>query len=163
MYKNKTMSMGDWQCAGTEVTFGKNGLPELVLKTPNGLIRMNGRIDRVDVNADGKIRVIDYKTSIGSKFSDKSFENGAHIQAAAYADAAELCLGMGENGGGYYWGINDGKLIDGSKCDWREFVRKFADGISGGIFPAQTPKGECPPYCPVLKWCKKANPEEKHG
>ncbi len=162
MYKDKKLSSDGWHCAGTEVQFGRGGAAPMFLETENGTLRLGGRIDRVDVNANGTARVIDYKSSVGS-FGKASFENGTHIQAAAYADAAELCLGMGSNGGGYYWGINDGKLVDGSDCDWREFFRKFADGISGGNFPAQTADGKCPPYCPVLNWCKKANPEVKYG
>ena len=163
MYKNKTLSADDWHCAGTEVVFGKDyGAAPIFVETQNGMMRLEGRIDRVDVNENGTARVIDYKSS-KSGITKTTIENGGHIQAAAYAEAVEICLGMGKNGGGYYWAINSGELIDGSNCDWRKFVREFADGISGGNFPAQTADGKCPPYCPVLKWCKKANPEVKYG
>ncbi len=162
MYKGK-LPMDGLHCAGTEVEFGRGGAVPMFVETPNGVVRLNGRIDRVDVDADGKIRVIDYKSSVGSSFGKASFENGTHIQAAAYAEAAEVCLGMGSNGGGFYWGINDGKLVDGSNCDWSRIVREFADGVSGGNFPAQTADKTCPRYCPVLKWCKKANPEVNYG
>ncbi len=160
MYKGK-LAVNGWHCAGTEVEFGRGGAAPMFLETANGTLRLEGRIDRVDVNADGTARVIDYKSSKNG-ITKAAITNGAHIQAAAYAEAVEICLGMGKNGGGYYWAIGSGDLIDGSDCDWRKFVSEFADGISGGVFPA-APMDKCPSYCPGLEWCKAAKAEVKYG
>ncbi len=160
MYEKK-FGMNGLRCAGTEVEFGKGSVPSLNVETENGILRLKGRIDRIDVNASGTIRVVDYKLS-NKDITKDAINEGRHIQAAVYAEAAEHCLGKGRNGGGWYWAVNSGSAVDGSECDWQKSVREFAYGISEGVFPAGTAKN-CPNYCPGLNWCKAANPEEYNG
>jgi ATP-dependent helicase/nuclease subunit B len=77
-----------------EVRFGLGGakLPALNLRNGNGVTyQMAGVIDRLDIDEDGNLCVIDYKSgSLG--FSKKDLENGLAFQTGIYALAVEPLL-----------------------------------------------------------------------
>jgi ATP-dependent helicase/nuclease subunit B len=80
-----------------ELAFGfAQGLPAAEIHTPSGrVVRLRGRVDRVDVDAAGTAYVVDYKTGKGESY--KGIGPGApfgrdngHIQLAIYAQVARL-------------------------------------------------------------------------
>jgi len=59
-----------WKPLAFECKFGLEGQPPLRLQSQAGEIRLHGLVDRVDINEDGEIRVIDYKSG-GSHLTPK--------------------------------------------------------------------------------------------
>ncbi|HEY0515672.1 MAG TPA: PD-(D/E)XK nuclease family protein, partial [Solirubrobacteraceae bacterium] len=73
--------------------------PELPAFELGGGVRMRGRIDRVDVGADGGAVVIDYKAKT-ARAGEKWIERG-DLQVALYMQAVEQLLGLDVVGGLY--------------------------------------------------------------
>lgn len=144
----------------------------LVLDTPRGPVRLRGVIDRVDRNAAGELRVIDYKTG-GSHLDPKALERGIRLQLPLYAAAAEQALNLGTPVDGLYWSVRSAKpgrltLADFSYTDERgqthagpaaaielaaAHIGQTVAGVRAGIFPARAPDGGCPDYCPAAAFC----------
>ena len=80
------------------------GTPPLKVETSAGTILLRGVIDRVDVNAERNLRVIDYKTGM-SKLDARSLGEGLRLQLVLYALGAEKALRLGRVVDGFYWGI----------------------------------------------------------
>jgi len=76
-----------------ELRFGlPGGLPALILEgNDNRTLRLRGVIDRLDADANGNLRVIDYKSGTG-KFSVPDILAGRALQTALYALAAERLI-----------------------------------------------------------------------
>ncbi|MBI4538432.1 MAG: PD-(D/E)XK nuclease family protein [Gemmatimonadetes bacterium] len=80
-----------------ELQFGRRaaGEPPVEIAVPGGVIRLTGRIDRVDRLPDGKLRVIDYKSGRPYEFiaANRVFHGGRRLQHLLYSLAAEALLG----------------------------------------------------------------------
>lgn len=81
---------GEFEPRSYELKFGDGGIPPIVFQLPNGEeLRLEGRIDRVDIYDDGEksyVKVIDYKS--GSKdFSLLEAYCGLQIQLVVYLEA----------------------------------------------------------------------------
>ncbi len=144
----------------------------LILDTPRGPVRIRGVIDRIDRNAAGELRVIDYKTG-GSHLDPKALERGIRLQLPLYAAAAEHSLNLGTPVDGLYWSVRGAKpgrltLADFSYTDERgrthagpaaaielaaAHIGRTVAGVRAGIFPARAPDGGCPDYCPAAAFC----------
>jgi ATP-dependent helicase/nuclease subunit B len=134
-----------------EVPFGYSdqGWPAVDIEVPAGRVRLRGRIDRVDVSADGqRAQVFDYKTGLSSyypKLSPDSIAAGTKLQLSVYSRAVRGGLGADVVSQAAYWFItsrgefdridlpddtpaNDARLEDG--------ISRIADGLSHGVFPA---------------------------
>lgn len=75
-------------------------LPALELPAPDGPLRLRGRIDRVDVDPEGRrVQVVDYKT--GRVFPGGRWLQDRAFQAAVYLKAAAEHLGL-EPVGAFY-------------------------------------------------------------
>lgn len=75
-------------------------LPALELQAPDGPLRLRGRIDRVDVDPEGRrVQVVDYKT--GRVFPGGRWLQDRAFQAAVYLKAAAEHLGL-EPVGAFY-------------------------------------------------------------
>ncbi len=77
----------------------------LAIDTSAGTVAIRGRIDRIDLNADGAYVLYDYKT--GSTPQIKAMLEGKDVQIAAYLLAAEGILPQGQNVGAAYYVIGD--------------------------------------------------------
>jgi ATP-dependent helicase/nuclease subunit B len=162
----------DWTPFAYEEGFGFEDTPVLELELETETIRVHGVIDRVDRNANGELRVIDYKT--GSSHLDKSdLENGYSLQLPIYAMAARDALHLGDPVDGIYWAIfaakaGSLKLGKYSKDDMegveaaigvvKEHLLRIVPGIRAAKFPAKPPKGGCASYCPASLWCWRYEP-----
>lgn len=70
-----------------EVSFGMGGMKPLNVATKNGIARINGRADRIDVD-DENMRIVDYKTgTVRPQEDDKLLYMGNKLQLYLYAKA----------------------------------------------------------------------------
>jgi ATP-dependent helicase/DNAse subunit B len=81
----KALEDPDWTPVDFEKAFGRPGQPEVSFKTPAGVFRLEGFMDRVDLSPDGKkLRVLDYKTGSKEGFKKDSVKEGTKIQMPLY-------------------------------------------------------------------------------
>ncbi len=72
-----------------EAVFGfPNSAPALEIQLEDIKLKLHGFIDRIDQDADGNLRVIDYKSG-NTTYSKNDIEKGLALQTALYALAAE--------------------------------------------------------------------------
>jgi ATP-dependent helicase/DNAse subunit B len=144
----------------------------LRIQTETGPIMLRGRIDRIDINDDGGLRVIDYKTG-ASGLDASDLSEGKRLQLPIYALAAEQAIGKGETVDGFYWPIHkaepgklrlatfscvdaDGNVYTGPHGAMelaQAFVRSYVAQIVAGNFIPAAPRGGCPSYCPAKRFC----------
>jgi len=114
-------------------------------------VRIKGRIDRLDVDLDGRVRVVDYKYSSAANTRKRVKEEG-HLQPQLYVLAAERMYpervaGMHYCGlrGGVEWGGWTAPFPDG----WLDqavaaAVRSAAEIRAGRVAPAPDDPEQCP-------------------
>ncbi len=149
----------------------------LTLDTPKGAVRVRGVIDRVDRNAAGEIRVIDYKTG-ASHLDPQALLDGTRLQLPLYAAAAQD-LALGEPVDGLYWALRRGEagrlrladfaFTDDAGRDHRgvagaiglaaTHIARSVAGIRSGRFVPEPPRDGCPAYCPAAAFCWRYRPE----
>jgi hypothetical protein len=135
-----------------ELGFGFSGelLPAVELTLPDGrVLRVRGRIDRVDLGADGTIHVVDYKTgSLRGAYTELSPDNpvvrGTKLQLPIYGLAGRLAA---ENPNAdvhadYWFATTRGEF---KRAGYRitsevlettvEVLDVIVRGIEGGVFP----------------------------
>lgn len=67
-----------------EFVFGQNGISPILLELADGtFVYLQGRIDRIDMTADGAVRIIDYKSG-GKKFDPTLVYWGLQLQLLLY-------------------------------------------------------------------------------
>jgi ATP-dependent helicase/DNAse subunit B len=144
------------------------GQPSLLLQTGEGEIRLQGYIDRLDVGPDGRLRVIDYKSS-GSPIGPKHLEEGRRLQLPLYALAARDALGLGEIESGFYWHIARAERsrlrletyeggVEASFQVAAQHVAAHVRNIRAGHFQPSPPPEGCPSYCPAIGFCWRYTP-----
>jgi ATP-dependent helicase/DNAse subunit B len=147
-----------------EVPFGFKGGPPLVVCDRGDSFVLRGLIDRVDCTPDGKVRVIDYKTSHPTGYDDRAIRDGKKLQLPLYALAARDALRMGEPVEGFYWHIRHAEASRFTLADFgggpdeaiEIAVEKAWEAIAGvrrGLFTPSPPDGGCPSYCPAAGFC----------
>ena len=84
-----------------EAGFGiGTGPPSLEINTEQLSFRLHGLIDRIDIDADGNLRVIDYKSG-SSRYWKSDLRKGLALQTALYAYAAET-----------FWTEDDSRVVE---------------------------------------------------
>ena len=170
------LAQDGWQPLAHEQKFGLDGVPPLQIEMAAGeVIRIRGLIDRVDRNAAGEIRVVDYKTGSGH-LSPDDLINGIRLQLPLYAQAARDAVGLGQPVEGLYWALLAGKegSLKLSSFSYDDFegplgamrvaaghIQTALDGLSRKDFHPQVPRGGCPQYCPARLWCWRYTPERR--
>jgi ATP-dependent helicase/nuclease subunit B len=95
---------GDIKKSSYETPFGRDGNTPVVLEAGGRDISLKGKIDRVDILGNGKVKIIDYKT--GSPEIKRSYvRQGYRLQLMAYLDAA--CGDDREPAGVFYFYIKE--------------------------------------------------------
>ena len=125
-------------------------------------LSFHGRIDRIDVAADGRFRVIDYKTGklMGK---DQDIAGGTALQLPVYLMAAARILGAGietgearyrhvGTGGGKGAVVFSGSLWEASGEVFTRTVDTIARGIERGVFFAPADPQTCR-FCDVRTAC----------
>jgi ATP-dependent helicase/DNAse subunit B len=156
-----------WTPMAYEQTFGIQDAPPLEITLEDSKALLRGVIDRVDRDADGNLRVVDYKTG-SSHLNKEDLIHGRRLQLPLYALAAKEALRLGEPVEGLYWKIRDaeegslklssfkseaGVGIEAAIQTAKEHLARILKGIRTGDFPPTPPKGGCPEYCPAVQWC----------
>jgi hypothetical protein len=156
-----------WRPLAFEAKFGMQGQPVLRISTPSGEVQLHGVIDRIDINPQGELRVIDYKSG-GSHLTSQDLIEGCRLQLPIYALAASQALGLGEPVEGFYWKLFQGEAsslkLSRFQCEAGKgpqaafavatgHVESIVASIRQGLFAPQPPKGGCPSYCPAASWC----------
>lgn len=152
-----------------------------VLKRDKDLIKLQGRIDRVDRSADGKYIVYDYKSGSGSGVEE--MREGVDLQIPLYLRAlAQSFVKSGEEviGGGYYslrqfdrnrglyreefqthTAISSRSKSSLSTEEWEQvlddaeaFTWKYVDGMRRGDFRVEPKEDACCPRCTYRTVCR---------
>jgi ATP-dependent helicase/DNAse subunit B len=145
------------------------GQPPLVLETDIGEIKLHGYIDRLDVGADGRLRVVDYKAG-SSAITAEHLREGRRLQLPLYALAARQALGLGEIGSGFYWHIRSAEAsslklekFEGGVEEAFELARMHVaahvGNVRAGKFQPEPPTDGCPSYCPAAGFCWRYKPK----
>ncbi len=93
---------------GLETEFGRNGeIPPVTVETESGKVLIEGKIDRIDMMDDDRIKIIDYKTGKESFDADEA-RKGYRLQLMLYLRAAQE--GKKEPAGVFYFLIDDPKI-----------------------------------------------------
>ena len=172
--------MAEWRAAYTEVPFG--ALPgtkvrppgrrePIALDSPHGPIRLRGRIDRVDLAADGPgWQVVDYKS--GSSPGPKDMQEGTSLQLPIYLWAARELLGPEAARGtarAMFLPIRHPREAcllasatakgEPSEAFGRalaraaEYVRRYVDAMRRGLYPVY-PRQGCSGRCDFQEICR---------
>jgi ATP-dependent helicase/nuclease subunit B len=161
------LEQGKWNPFGFERKFGIGSAPPLVIDIDGNAVKIRGLIDRLDIDLDGNLRVIDYKSG-STHLSKIDLLNGSRLQLPIYALATQEALELGEVEEGFYWSINEAKAgsiklssftyegMEGPEAAYqaaREHIQEILEGTRAGNFAPKAPKGGCPDYCPAKSWC----------
>ena len=161
---------GDFVPHRHEAAFGLHGQPELIVREGDDFFRLRGLIDRVDQAPDGRVRVIDYKTSGPWSYTKKAVIEGKKLQLPLYALAARDALGLGDPVEGFYWHVQHAepspfqmsKFDGGPEGAIDVAVEKAWEVVRGarhGHFVPQPPDTGCPSYCPATGFCWHYQPD----
>jgi ATP-dependent helicase/nuclease subunit B len=100
---------GNMEKSAYEIKFGRFGkLAPIVKKVEGSTVYIEGKIDRLDIIQDDRVKVIDYKTG-KEKLDRKEVEAGYRLQLMLYLEAAQE--GKRKPAGVFYFLISD-PLID---------------------------------------------------
>jgi hypothetical protein len=157
----------DWRPLAFELVFGMGQQPPLCISSGVGEIRVHGLVDRVDINPNGELRVIDYKSG-GSHLTPQDLIDGRRLQLPLYALAANRALGLGNPVEGFYWKLfqrqpsslrlasfqgEDGTGAHAAFSQAIKHVEVIVKSIRQGAFEPKPPQGGCPDYCAAAAWC----------
>jgi ATP-dependent helicase/DNAse subunit B len=142
-----------------EQAFGFKGQPVLNA----GDVKLHGFIDRVDAAPDGRLRVMDYKTS-STLISARDLAEGHRLQLPLYALAARDALKLGDVDAGFYWHVGSARPsslklesfeggVEAAIVTAVAYARAYVQAICEGKFSPRVPPGDCPSYCPATAWC----------
>ena len=152
------------------------------LTTPEGPIQFRGKIDRVNLSADGQFVVIDYKS--GTAPSATEIANGLRLQLPLYLMAVQALHDPAQTplGGGYVEIRRNGnkpalhlletdgvtRVKDGGKFlslnqviqQTRDFIFNYVTGIARGKFP-HTPDVKMCATCSFRYLCRRYPPKQQ--
>ena len=156
-----------WIPMAYEQAFGIQDTPPLVVELDGEKVLLRGLIDRIDKDANGNLRVVDYKTG-STHLTKEDLTHGRRLQLPLYALAAKESLKLGQPIEGMYWKIkaadagslklstftsDSGEGIDAAIQTAKGHLTRILKGIRTGDFPPIPPKGGCPEYCSAAQWC----------
>ena len=155
-----------------EQPFGMRGHPPLVVRADDGdELRLRGFIDRLDRDAKGHVRVVDYKAG-STPISAKEVTEGQRVQLPLYALAVRDAVGLGEVSGGYYWQVGSARAssfklekfpggVKGAIQTALAYARAYVSAVRQGRFPPQPPSKGCPDHCPATAFCWRYTPRRR--
>jgi ATP-dependent helicase/DNAse subunit B len=136
--------------------------PPLVLNTTSGPLVIHGKIDRVDIGANDRARVIDYKSGSAS-ISMKDVLEGRNLQLPVYALAVQRSLKPGTKVvAGRFLSISSGKAIGNIDFEKRSdilqhaetLIHSYVTGIAAGDFRLKPSNRKVCDNCDHLKICR---------
>ncbi len=168
----QTWSAG-WRTAHVEVAFGdaRRATPPstaepLVIETAHGPLRLRGRIDRVDLGPEGKLRVVDYKSGASAP-SHGAMKAGISFQLPVYAMAALKLFGPDGAPGdveAFFLPVRDpsrtGRLYKKNLLPTLDLAETYADrflgGMRDGAFPVYPRTETSCKHCDFAAICRYA-------
>jgi ATP-dependent helicase/nuclease subunit B len=121
-------------------------------------LMMQGRIDRVDAQAEGAARVLDYKMMDATRLRNKLKEPGEDVQLACYAHVCEADQAA-------YISIDKDKVIEVAppqnlpelaQANIERLLEVFAQLRAGAVMPAHGADDACV-YCEMRGLCRKSD------
>jgi RecB family exonuclease len=157
----------DARVLASELAFGLDGRPEVLVAVDGGELRFRGRADKVDQRRDGTLLVTDLKSGSARSFKNLSADNpvagGEKLQLPVYALAARASFGDAQTPvEAFYWFVRKDRgkrvkvpLTDVVEQTYAETVGLIARSVAGGLFPARAPA------TPDYRWaqCAFCNPD----
>ncbi len=157
----------DARVLASELAFGLDGQPEVLIAVDGGELRFRGRADKVDQRRDGTLLVTDLKSGSASRFAnlsgDNPVEGGEKLQLPVYAHAARARFGDADTPvEAMYWFVRKDRgkrvqvpLTEAVEQTYAETVGLIARSIAKGVFPARAPAD------PDFRWvqCPYCNPD----
>lgn len=142
----------DARVVASELQFGMNGIPPVLVQVDGGAVALRGSADRVDERRDGTYIVTDFKSGSATSFSgieQDAVAAGSKLQLPLYAHAARAAYGVAEVEA-EYWFVGSksrGKRVRVELNDEVEARYKFAlgtlvRGIREGRFIPRPPPGD---------------------
>ena len=137
----------------------------VVVRRGDDSFRYIGRIDRIDRNGAGHLRVVDYKSGGAASIRPDQLQvEGTRLQVALYALAVRDAFGLPLPDEGVYWSLRD---IGAAALRLSDYANGAAgaidvavghawravDGARAGAFTPRPPHGGCPEYCPAAQYC----------
>ncbi|MDE2118809.1 MAG: PD-(D/E)XK nuclease family protein, partial [Betaproteobacteria bacterium] len=144
-----TNETGGWRYQNGEVPF------ELPL---TGELTLHGRIDRVEVQAEGAVRVLDYKMMEAGKLRNKLKEAGEDVQLPCYAQVYEA-------GEAAYLSIEKDKIVsvappqdlaELAQANTARLLKVFEQMRDGAALPAHGVDEVCV-FCEMRGLCRKSD------
>ena len=151
-----------------EASFGSGGVLPLVIERDGDIVRLRGRIDRIDLTSGetSRARVVDYKT--GGKTTRSDIEAGRALQLPLYLQAARTVVVPGADvSGGMYYHLREAEydadkhaltgctVIGGDDDEIIENADRYAIEAAGGIRSGRFPPPEkCSRYCDWKPLCR---------
>jgi ATP-dependent helicase/nuclease subunit B len=155
----------------SEQSFGisQGSGPPLAVSRPDGdYFKLRGFIDRVDRTDDGRVRIVDYKTSSPYAFTSYALRQGKKLQLPLYALAAQEALNLGSIAEGFYFHVRHAEpsqlrlatfSLDGDRGPQTalkhgvQMAWEAVQGARAGDFVPEAPPDGCPQYCPAAAYC----------
>ncbi len=138
--------------------------PALTLRTNGTEIKMHGRVDRIDIAADGRVKVIDYKSSSGA-ISKRETLAGRNMQLPVYAMAVQhaiLANGNTQVKSGQFLSFSSGEQI--GQIDFQDgedyigltqnYIGEFVSAIKGGDFSVNPSSPDSCKHCDHKQLCR---------
>jgi RecB family exonuclease len=136
----------------------------LAIDVNGRVVRVQGRIDRIDWSDDGRFRVIDYKTGKKNARPSDRFKHGTMLQLPIYLRAAARMLDRPEaDGEAQYFYVSSkgnfgrhrmsGDELMAAQAEFDQVLTTIADGVDTGFFaPNPDIQGHCR-YCDYKDVC----------
>ncbi|MEN9539367.1 MAG: hypothetical protein RLZZ126_1602 [Pseudomonadota bacterium] len=131
---------------------------EMVLPLAEGVVTLVGKLDRVDVQADATVLLIDYKTEASSKTAKRIKAGSEDTQLPFYAalfagqDVSAAYLTLGERDGAGFWVQPD---ILGMRDALLEGVASDLNRVAAGVPLPALGEGAACGYCAARGLCRK--------
>ncbi len=166
--KERALKTGEFIPTYFEKGFGAeedDSAPPLLLQIGAHTIKMRGRVDRIDLAADGRVRVIDYKSG-SAAISPKEALEGRNMQLPVYAMAVSNAILPGSANNikfGQFLSFTSGDqtgIIDfhDSETDYVEvtknFIGEYVSGIKSGDFSIRPSKPDSCRTCDHSQVCR---------
>ncbi len=161
---------GDFVPRYFEQAYGFDDQLPLTLTTTAGKIRLHGYIDRLDQNAAGELRLIDYKSS-ATPIAVRDLIDGHKLQLPLYAAAARQLFKRRAVTAGFYWHLGSAKPsslkletfdggVEAAIDTVTQHIGTFVTAIRAGQFAPQPPDDDCPDFCPASTVCWRYSPRK---
>lgn len=131
---------------GLRPVAAEHGFDLVEVPIPGGrALHVRGSIDRIDLDRDGAIEIIDYKTGKHDGYKNLTeqtpHDGGRRLQLYIYALAGRELFPDASSASAYYWFTKTDKLIgypvsESVEQEVSAAVHTIVEGIESGVFPA---------------------------